>query len=318
MLVLCHHLSVKMPYEEKKTFYLYGRGFHPDSLGLGHLVLGDFKNPTKVPHCPGPKLSDDELSKWTTASSHSGTFVEAAGWTFKPEVEVLEIGKVGAGWTCERSKMLQAQNGKRVELHPNKVRSFFQDKVLAGEGVKESLKKWMTISRCKYVFWKLGLRNLPLICPQIWCLTGLFELSGVTATTATRHSPTASVGISSAIVTACTGVPVGGSVELGRDFSAKWDGFDPDTLIWAAQYQLVNLKPVMRTTGEEASPVNYVELYPDYTFAPGQVLADDGDRDDAFALELEDEFAPDANEQKWGETYWQDFEKAKKETENYI
>ena len=62
--------------------------------------------------------SQDEMDRWITTSSHHGTFTEAAGWTFRPEVEICEIGKVGAGWTSERSKMIKAENGSRIELLP--------------------------------------------------------------------------------------------------------------------------------------------------------------------------------------------------------
>ena len=160
---------------------------------------------------------------------------------------------------------------------------------------------------------KLGVRKKP----QIWCLTGLFALSRVTATTVSRHNPAASVGISSAVVAACTSVPIGASIEVSREFSAKWDGFDSDKLVWAAQYQLINMCPVVKVADDKTAPINYLELYPDYTYSSGHVLAGDEDEDDAFELEVEDEFATDTLELDWNQDYWQAFSEAKATMEKY-
>jgi len=37
--------SFDMPHDEQGTYFLYGRGYSPEELGLGHLVLETYENP---------------------------------------------------------------------------------------------------------------------------------------------------------------------------------------------------------------------------------------------------------------------------------
>jgi hypothetical protein len=153
--------------------------------------------------------------------------------------------------------------------------------------------------------------------PEIWCLTGLFEMSGVTAATVIRKNPSATIGVSSALIGAISGVPIGGSIEIGKDFTVTCDNKYPGSATWAAQYQLINSRPVLRVDTKEDLPINYVEVYPDYTYAKGAVLGggDPDDQEEAFMLEVEDE---DEDEEIdvdiFDEEYWKAYGEAEELT----
>lgn len=119
--------------------------------------------------------------------------------------------------------------------------------------------------------------------PQIWCLTGLIELSNATVATVVIRNPAVSVGISSVIL-ALAGVPIGGNVTVGTETKVTCDAKWPDASVWAAQYQLINTRRALQIA-QDASPINYMMLVPDFTYAPGQVL---GGKDETMnALQLE-------------------------------
>jgi hypothetical protein len=176
--------------------------------------------------------------------------------------------------------------------------------------VKESLKRWLTVSRTNYVLTKARLKPKP----EIWCLTGLFELSGVTAATVMKKNPSAGFGISSALVAALSGVPIGGSIEIGQNFTVICDNKYPGKGVWAAQYQLINSRPVLRVESDEDPPMNYVELYPDYTYAKGRVLGDEDGEDDAFELEVEPVGDEDIDVDSFDDEYWKAYREAEETT----
>lgn len=123
--------------------------------------------------------------------------------------------------------------------------------------------------------------------PKIWCLTGLIELNDVTALTVTKTSPSASTGISSALIGSLTGVPVGGSVNVDKNYTVTCESKNPGNMVWAAQYQLVKVKPVVKKAEPGSrTPINYVDMYPDHTYAKGAMLGDG--KEEAFELELAD------------------------------
>ncbi|KAH8749820.1 hypothetical protein BGZ57DRAFT_1010460 [Hyaloscypha finlandica] len=298
-----------MPYHEEGTFYLYGRRH---DLGLGHLLLGNYKTPAHVPHCRAPPLSDAELAAWATTTEQSGTFTDARGWNINAEAEVFETGRLGGGQGSEKSRVIVATSGRRLELRSDKVRDFFQQKVLPAQGVKESLKRWLTVSRTNYVLTKARLK----LKPEIWCLTGLFELNDVTAATVVKKNPSVSFGISSALVAALSGVPLGGSIEISQNFTITCDNKYPGKGVWAAQYQLINSRPVLRVESDEDPPMNYVELYPDYTYAEGRVLGGEDGEDDAFELEVEPVGDEDINVDSFDGEYWEAYREAEEITKN--
>jgi len=199
-------------------------------------------------------------------------------------------------------------------MSSDRVRNFFETKVLSAQGVKDHLRLWLTVSRTKYVLARTRLRSPP----AIWCLTGLWELSNVTLSTVVRNNPSATLGISSALVGALSGMPIGASVDIGRDFSVRCERKESGSGVWAAQYQLINTRPALVVGDEdgETPPINYVTLYPDYTFAGGGHLGgDDDEGDDALELEVREEGGDmDASVDDFDDEYWEAYREARRIT----
>lgn len=148
--------------------------------------------------------------------------------------------------------------------------------------------------------------------PEIWCLTGLIELSNVKASTIKKTNPSANIGVGSALIASLTGVPLGASVALDANYTVTCDSISPEKLVWAAQYQLVKAKPVVKAEARVPTSIRYLDLYPDYTYAMGAVLGDE--KEEAFELDLADvgegEGEGEGAEGELDETYWKLYSKA--------
>lgn len=89
--------------------------------------------------------------------------------------------------------------------------------------------------------------------PKIWFLSGLYMLSDAHTIVRKSSSSTIDVGLSSAIVGALGGVPVGGSVSLGQ--GDAWEmamGMEGDH-VWAAQYRLLDAKYISASSSSLSS-----------------------------------------------------------------
>ncbi|EXJ72939.1 uncharacterized protein A1O5_04088 [Cladophialophora psammophila CBS 110553] len=109
-------------------------------------------------------------------------------------------------------------------------------------------------------------------------------------------------------------VPIGATVEPGQDVTVKCDGRYPETRVWAAQYQLINSMPVLRVEGDEAIPINYIEVCPDYTYTKGKVLGDEDDQDEAFELEVEPVDEEEIDVDGFDGGYWEAYREAEEMT----
>lgn len=112
-------------------------------------------------------ISDDDLKVWTRATPlQDVVFTNSRAWNVETELEVFRTGMMGGSWSTETSKVVRGTTGQRLEIlrYPNwllphtqanrdsdKVQDFFLKKALTAPGVKESLKKWLSVSRTKYV-----------------------------------------------------------------------------------------------------------------------------------------------------------------------
>jgi hypothetical protein len=66
--------------------------------------------------CEADLPSPVELSAWATETEQYGTFTNAQGWNMKLEVEAFETGRIGGGQKSDKSKLVLAKRGKRVEI----------------------------------------------------------------------------------------------------------------------------------------------------------------------------------------------------------
>ena len=150
--------------------------------------------------------------------------------------------------------------------------------------------------------------------PKVWCLTGLYELEDVKAFESESSNPSFNAGISSTLVAALSGVPIGGSVDLKAWKTIK-EGTEmkgPD--VWAAQYQRLDVayfKTKESTTTEPSLPV-HIELLADFSRPAGERRSDK-EKADGVAINLE---KPDSDvsfeEQDDEEKYWKAFDVAEK------
>ncbi|ERF73257.1 hypothetical protein EPUS_03089 [Endocarpon pusillum Z07020] len=134
--------------------------------------------------------------------------------------------------------------------------------------------------------------------PKIWCLTGLIELNDVTVLTVTKTNPSASAGVSSELGS-MMGLPVSCSFNFDKNYAVTCSSKTPGKMVWAAQYQLVKVKPVVKdSTPGSQTAINYLDMYPDYTYSEGrrglfQAMNDKrdhkmDDKEEGFELELAD------------------------------
>lgn len=86
-------------------------------------TLSDHTSEVKCPHrrlSVQEILTDNyrngELAKWVIISPYSGTFTEGKNLSLKGNIEVFEVGNLGGGRASEKSKCIQSNKGRRLEL----------------------------------------------------------------------------------------------------------------------------------------------------------------------------------------------------------
>lgn len=122
----------------------------------------------------------------------------------------------------------------------NRLRSpetFLTTQVLTNPKARAALKLWLSSARSDYVMNMRWARR-----PKIWFLTGLYLLSDARTIVRKSSSSSIDVGLSSAIVGALSGVPVGGSVSLGQGDAWEMSMGMEEEHVWAAQYRLIDAK----------------------------------------------------------------------------
>jgi hypothetical protein len=124
---------------------------------------------------------------------------------------------------------------------------------LSQEPARNTLALWISAARKR-------LRK-----PYIWFLTGIYVLDDARTFASSTREPEVSAGISSATVTALTGVPLGGSIEISHNVTLSTDMIVNGNFVWAAQYQ--RLKINFFWPWEEITVLQSVPLY--NTFSTG-------------------------------------------------
>ncbi|KAH1313456.1 hypothetical protein KXX33_001492 [Aspergillus fumigatus] len=277
-----------MRVEQRHTYYLYEMGHSPDRVTLGHLVHGNYAMPTKSLHYSAPRMSQEELESWAEIR----------------DVNVFGAGNFGVGFVTESGKAIVAEKGRRIELlEPDR---FFETKILTDEKAMEKLRTWLSVRRSKYILKKAGgLRK-----PEIWCLTGFYELENAKSCVVHKKSPSIRVGIDSAAVAAICGAPVGCSVDVGASSTITSVSEHPGKFIWAAQFQLLtarytctrNCKPTTISPSE-------IQLYPDTSYSIGVLLGDE-DETDVAGLEMQTVSKSGPPQDDLDEAYWEAYDKA--------
>jgi hypothetical protein len=183
---------------------------------------------------------------------------------------------------------------------------FFETKITTDEKAMEKLRTWLSVRRSKYVLNKAGgLRK-----PEIWCLTGFYELENAKSCVVYKKSPSISVGIDSAAVAALCGAPVGFSVDVGSSSTVTSVSEDPGKFIWAAQFQLMTARYKCIKNGKHTtiSP-DEIKLYPDTAYSFGVLLGDE-DEPNVVGLEMQTVSKSGPPQEDLDEAYWEAFDKA--------
>lgn len=151
--------------------------------------------------------------------------------------------------------------------------------------------------------------------PQIWCVTGLYELEDVKALVIDGHDSSVKLAISSATVAALSGVPVGGSVTLDPKTTITAEFEMKGKNIWAAQYQRLDVQYTRIEQWRENEPPGRIQLHHDTTTLRGGVRQDTQEPNSAEVQMLGLDQAADESmeggsgsnewDEEQAETYWQ-------------
>lgn len=149
---------------------------------------------------------------------------------------------------------------------------FLERSLLADDVVKSRIQTWLSVARTNYLFKQFVRRR-----PKIWMLTGLYEFQNVRTFSMSARSLSAEFGISSAVVGALGGPPVGGTFAAGTDRALTTDSFVEKPMVYAARWQL--LRADYLETGSQLNPTS-IALHPDNVYSIGsQMGADDEDEE---------------------------------------
>ncbi|KAF5227175.1 hypothetical protein FANTH_14838 [Fusarium anthophilum] len=262
-----------MRYREKKTFFLYGIGRDQEQLCLGNLVLRDYANPTTVRNHIHEKLSDGDLRRLAYISELPANvkITSTSGLKLAIGGEITDVVTLKFPWNSTKTRLVLAEGGHRIELKDSP--SFFYKQVLASDDARETLSRWISAAHSDKVTSRFWYRK-----PKIWMLTGIYTFRNATCTDVDNSSLGAELGLSSALMAAATGFPVGPlaevAVENGIEITLPMAG----DLVWAAQWQQVNLEGVWYRRGIEGSwklPLS-ISLYED-RFSSGVMKGGSGD-----------------------------------------
>ncbi|TKA47388.1 hypothetical protein B0A49_13534 [Cryomyces minteri] len=236
--------------KDKPSFYLYGIGQSPDRLTLGTLVYDNYATLDRV--CTFPRIN--------------GCFTTKTNRKFALGVEGVDLLHVSVDFGKSRSRIIRAENGRRVIL--DDPEEFFQQTVLQHPEVQRKLQLWLTVAHSAFVALEAFFKK-----PKIYCLTGFYELERVSAKTDDGKSDSLEAGISSAVVGAATGVPVGFAIgPLANGKTIEADVFMPGPCIWAARYQQIDVEWRKETT-QGKSPLPKITLRPEPVFSKYMVRA---------------------------------------------
>lgn len=126
--------------------------------------------------------------------------------------------------------------------------------------------------------------------PKIWFLTGLYRLSGARTIVRKSSSTHIDVGLSSAIIGALSGVPIGGSVSLGQGDAWEMAMGMEEEHVWAAQYRLIDAKYIAASSAasrqKEVVVPQAMSLYKDILSVRNRRTASQIARDAEMDVEL--------------------------------
>ncbi|KAJ5134400.1 hypothetical protein N7448_000578 [Penicillium atrosanguineum] len=221
---------------DDSSFFLYGVGERPEALTLGSLVLEKYWQPMIARHYTHDILSDNDLRKNAYATNLTNVVLHGTSRiTPSVGVEAGDIVNLNLAYNKDRDRIVVAEKGTRIILKDPE--EFLMENVLNNPLAQQKLKLWLSAAQSAYVLnFKFARR------PKVWLMTGLYLLEGTKTVVSRSDSAKISAGISSALIGALSGIPIGGSVSLGVDSSWDMTMEVSDPHVWAAQYRLLDAR----------------------------------------------------------------------------
>ncbi|KAJ5238959.1 hypothetical protein N7468_003578 [Penicillium chermesinum] len=221
---------------DESSFFLYGMGENPEALTLGSLVLEKYWQPTLARHYTHELLSDEALAKHAYSTVLTDVvFHGRSRLTPGVGLDGGDIVNLNLAYNKDLERVVVADKGTRVVLKDPEA--FLTNQVLRNELAQQKLKLWLSAANSTFVLnFKFARR------PKVWMLTGLYLLEGTRTAVSHGKSVDLSTGISSALVGALSGVPIGASVKLGVGSSWEMAMQVAEPHVWAAQFRLVDAK----------------------------------------------------------------------------
>ncbi|CAI7669369.1 unnamed protein product [Penicillium pancosmium] len=218
------------------SFFLYGVGERPEALTLGSLVLEKYWQPMIARHYTHELLDEKGLLEHAyTTNVSNAVFRGYSRLSPAVGVEAGDIMNLGLAYHKDRERIIVAEKGSRITLKDPEA--FLTNNILTTPAAQQKLKLWLSAAHSAYLLnFKFARR------PKVWLLTGLYLLEGTRAVVSNGQSANISAGVSSAIIGALSGVPVGGSVSLGAGSTWEMAMEVADPHVWAAQYRLVDAR----------------------------------------------------------------------------
>ena len=137
----------------------------------------------------------------------------------------------------------------------------FFEKVIQNEAVRKRLTRWLTVAKSKWVFYAATFQK-----PRVYCVTGFYKLGEVVAKIEYSQTRSGTVGVSSAIIGATTGVPIGGKIgpfKDGRMLDANVVMSEDN--VWAARFHQLKIEYVQIATAGTTELPSAIVLYEDCT-----------------------------------------------------
>ncbi|KAJ6022063.1 hypothetical protein N7540_007567 [Penicillium herquei] len=262
---------------DDSTFFLYGMGERPEALTLGSLVLEKYWQPMIARHYTHELMSEDALREHAyTTNVTNAVFHGQSRLTPSIGLEGGDIAHLSLAYNKDLERIVIAEKGTRVLLkeyfstctttqHQSfeltqvySPEQFLTENVLSNATAQDKLKLWLSAAYSSYVLnFKFARR------PKVWLLTGLYLLEGARTVVSRGSSSKVSVGVSSAIIGAVSGVPLGGSVSLGVGSTWEMAMQVAEPHVWAAQYRLVDARFIKAGKGEDVKLPVSMGLYRD-------------------------------------------------------
>ncbi|KAF7716711.1 Uncharacterized protein PECH_008636 [Penicillium ucsense] len=228
---------------DDSSFFLYGVGERPDALTLGSLVLEKYWQPIIARHYTHKPLNDQELQKHAYATEAKNIVFHGSS-RLSPGVGVdgADIVNLGLAFSKDQDRIVIAEKGTRMILKDPEM--FLESQVLPNPEAQKKLKVWLSAANSSFVLnFKFARR------PKIWLLTGLYVLEQTRTLVSRSKSTDISAGISSALIGAASGVPIGGSVNLGTGSTWEMAMEVAEPHVWAAQFRLLDARFIKMAKG---------------------------------------------------------------------